>query len=72
VRSGDRDPDPGEAAGTDTDDDPLGAAAAEKLIEHRDQPFGVSPSDPLVHADDALARPVEQGGGAGGTRRVER
>ena len=40
--------------------------------EHRHEPFAVAAADLLVTAREAFAGIVEQSGGAGGTRRVER
>ena len=50
----------------------FGLAPVEQLIEHRHQPLRMAAADELVAARDAFAGPVEQSGGAGGTRRVER
>ena len=71
MRGGDRDPDAGEAAGADADQDPVGAAAVEQLGDHRHQPLGMAAADQLVAGDDDSAGVVEQSGRAGGARRVE-
>jgi hypothetical protein len=71
VRRRDANPDAGEAARPHADDDGFGRASVEQLGDHRDKPLRMPAADDLVPARDALARPVEQGGGAGCTRRVE-
>ena len=72
VRGGDPDADPGEAARTEADEDASRRASVEQLGEHRHEPFAVAAADLLVSVREAGAAIVEQSGGAGGTRRVER
>ena len=72
VRRGNSDADAGEASRPDPDQDAFRLAALEQLIEHGHQPLRMAAADHLVAPGDALARPVEQGCGAGRTRRVER
>ena len=48
------------------------AAAVEQLGDHRHQPLGMAAADQLVALREARAVAVEQSGGAGGARRVER
>ena len=46
--SGNADADAGEAAGPDSDEDPIGASALEKLVEHRHQTLAMAAADQLV------------------------
>jgi len=71
MRRCDRDPDAGEAPRADSDDDLFRRAAIHQHCDHRHQPLGMAAADDLVSACDAGAGSVEQGGGAGGARRIE-
>ena len=71
MRRRDADPDPGEAARADADEDAACPASVEQLGEHRHEALAVAAADLLVGARDAQAGAVEHGGGARSTRRIE-
>src|SRR6185503_19806333 len=67
----DRDANSGEASRANANEDAIRAPAIEEFSDHRHQPLRMAASDQLVALRDADVA-VEQSGGAGGTRRVER
>src|SRR6185503_12659957 len=72
MRRGNRHANSSEAARADANEDGIGNAAVQHVADHRNESFGVSAADQLVPPGDARTNAVEQGGGTGGARCVER
>ena len=59
MRGCDRDPDSGEAAGPDTNQDSRRRATGQQLGDHRHQPLGMAAADQLVGMTQASSGAVE-------------